>query len=213
MKDPLERPWSGIGVGGTVALDFVNTMDWRGRPEPEERLLGYTDLLRWARNAGVLDAKSAGALRRWSDAHPKVARRTLDAAIATREAIAAVFRAVARGEAIPVAALARIEAVCRAAWRARVLEPGGGGAAWVWRDDPPGPERPEWEAALDAERLLTGGATGRVRECGDAACGWLFLDTSRNRSRRWCQMEACGNRNKVRRFYRRSAARGRGTRA
>ena len=61
-------------------------------------------------------------------------------------------------------------------------------------------------AALDAARLLTSPERERVRECGDALCGWLFVDSSRNLSRRWCNMQGCGNRNKARRFYRRAIA-------
>jgi len=52
--------------------------------------------------------------------------------------------------------------------------------------------------------VLTGEALARVRECGGTACNWLFLDESRNRSRRWCSMESCGNRAKARRHYHRS---------
>ena len=57
--------------------------------------------------------------------------------------------------------------------------------------------------ALDAARILTSAERERVQSCGDPECGWFFLDTSRNHSRRWCNMQSCGNRNKVRRFYRR----------
>jgi predicted RNA-binding Zn ribbon-like protein len=123
-----------------------------------------------------------------------------------REAIAAVFQALSRGEAVPAEPLTVIEAACRDAWSARSLRPAGrSGAAWEWRDESSAPHRPAWTAALDAARILTSEDRTRIRECGDAACGWLFLDASRNRSRRWCTMEGCGNRNKARNFYRRSS--------
>jgi predicted RNA-binding Zn ribbon-like protein len=68
--------------------------------------------------------------------------------------------------------------------------------------------RPAWAAALEAARILTSPEeSARVRQCADDECGWFFLDTSRNRTRRWCSMKVCGNRNKVRRFYERTAAR------
>jgi predicted RNA-binding Zn ribbon-like protein len=57
--------------------------------------------------------------------------------------------------------------------------------------------------ARSAAELLTSETLSRVRECGGATCTWLFLDASRNRSRRWCSMESCGNRAKARRHYRR----------
>jgi predicted RNA-binding Zn ribbon-like protein len=208
VAQPFKTRWSGVGTGGTLALDFVNTLDWRGRPVPVELLHEYADLLRWGWSAGAIDPGETQALLEWSARHPRVAQRVLESAIETREAMASAFQAVARGHAVPPAPLARIESACREAWAARVLEPSGGAAGWTWRQGPPVPERPFWAAALDAERLLTAGETRRVRECGDSQCAWLFLDISRNRSRRWCSMEGCGNRNKARRYQQRAARRG-----
>ena len=204
LKDTFEKPWHGIGVGGSVALDFANTLDWRLRKDPVELLRGPSDLLRWARSAGTLEPSQARRLRAWAESHPRTAARALAEAKEVREAIAAVFQAIVDGTAPPAAALAPLEAACQAASSARALRPGGQGAVWVWREGSPEPERPMWAAALDAARILTSADVTRVRQCGDAACGWFFLDTSRNRTRRWCSMKACGNRNKARRFYRRS---------
>lgn len=206
MPDDFGKAWPGIGVGGSMALDFANTLDWRLRETPVELLHSFTDLLRWAWSAGALDPAEARALRAWSAAHPRAAARALAGAFEVREAIAAVFQAVARGENVPPAPLARLDAACRAAWKARALRPEGRRAAWGWRDDPPATERPAWAAALDAARILTSDDRERVRQCSDAQCGWLFLDSSRNGSRRWCTMKGCGNRNKARKFYRRSVA-------
>lgn len=206
MADSFDKPWPGIGVGGSLALDFVNTLDWRLRESPVEQLRTYADLFRWARSAGALDLAQARTLRAWGEAHPRAAGKALGEALEVREAIAAVFQAAARGGAIPARPLARLESAWRAAWAERTLRPKGRAAAWDWREGSPAPERPAWTAALDATRLLTSVERERVRECGDAQCGWLFLDTSRNRSRRWCTMEGCGNRNKARSFYRRSVA-------
>jgi len=207
VTNPFEKAWSGVGTGGCLSLDFVNTLDWRGRTPPVELLRDYPELLRWAFTAGVLEAREAQALLAWSRAHPQRARRVLERAVETREAIAAVFQAVARGARVPEGPLARLEAACAEAWHARTLAPRDARAAWTWRGPEPAPERPFLAAALDAERLLTEGDVARVRECGDPECAWMFLDVSRNRSRRWCSMEGCGNRNKARRFHRRASAR------
>jgi predicted RNA-binding Zn ribbon-like protein len=199
--DAFEKPWSGVGIGGSLALELVNTLDWRLRQPPVELLHGFADLLRWARTAGTLEAAEALSLRAWGESHPRAAARTLAEAIEVREAIASVFQAVARGKEVPSAPLGRLDAACREAWNTRALRPSGTGAAWEWRGAEPG--RPALAAALDAAQLLTSPERERVRECGDAQCGWLFLDGSRNRRRRWCTMKGCGNRNKARRFYRR----------
>lgn len=202
----FETPWSGVGIGGAPALDFVNTVDWRLREAPVELLHSFADLLRWARTAGIVEPEEAASLRAWGEAHPRMAARALAEAIDLREAIAAVLQAVARGEDLPAGPLERLDVACREAWRARRLCADGRAAAWHWGDGPPMADQPAWGAALDAARILTSDAREQVRECGDDQCGWLFLDVSRNRSRRWCTMQGCGNRNKVRRFYRRTAA-------
>jgi predicted RNA-binding Zn ribbon-like protein len=207
MTDPFQSRWPGVGIGGAVALDFANTLDWRLRERPVELLQTFSDLLRWAWSAGVLDLSDARALQAWSAARPRVAARALADAIEVREAIAVVFQARARGKRLPAPGLARLDAACREAWARRALVARGPKAAWEWQKDVPEPRRPAWAAALDAARILTSDDLARMRQCGDAQCGWLFLDTSRNRSRRWCTMKGCGNRNKARSFYRRSAGR------
>jgi len=67
-------------------------------------------------------------------------------------------------------------------------------------------ERPLWEIAHSAADLLTSGDQERVKECASTTCEWVFLDKSRNRSRRWCDMSDCGNRAKARRFQARKRA-------
>jgi predicted RNA-binding Zn ribbon-like protein len=198
--------WPGVGIGGSPALDFANTLDWRLRERPVELLRGFPDLLRWGWSVGALERAEAGRLCAWGESHPRAAARALTEAIEVREAIAAVFRATLRGGRPSPGPLARLEAACRAAWLARTLRARNGAAAWAWRKGAPEPNRPAWAAALDAARLLTSAERRFVRQCGDAECGWFFLDTSRNRNRRWCSMESCGNRNKARNFYRRAAA-------
>lgn len=210
--DPFEVAWRGVGVGGRIALDFANTLDWRLRERPVELLRAFDDLLRWARTAEVLDRGEARSVRVWAADHPRIAARALARAIEVREAIAPVFQALARGTIVPERPLAALEEAHREASAARSLRAEPGGAVWAWTQDEAPAERVAWAVALDAASLLTSPERERVRECGDAQCGWLFLDTSRNRSRCWCTMEGCGNRNKARTFYRR-AAKGRSRKA
>jgi len=209
VRDPFDTRWPGVETGGRLALDFTNTLDWRLRRSPVELLGSYRDLMRWAWSAGVLEKSEARALTAWAEGRPRAATRVLAEAIEIREAIASAFQSIARGERPPPPALARLEAAFLRASAARTLRAGDAGATWVWRANTPEPERAAWAAVLDAVGLLGSPELGRVRQCADAECGWMFLDTSRNRSRRWCSMEACGNRNKVRGFYRRARAGGR----
>lgn len=201
MAESLAKAWPGVGIGGSLALDFINTLDWRLREPPVELLKSFGDLLRWAWTSGILEPNEARSLQTWEESHPRAAARALVESIEIREAIAAVLQAVAHGHEVPSGPLARLDAACRQAWTARKLRPAGAGAMWEWRTLDP--SRPAMAAALDAARLLTSPQGEQVRQCGDAQCGWLFLDTSRNHKRRWCNMKGCGNRNKARRYYRR----------
>ncbi len=206
MAEGFEKPWAGTDTAGHLALSFVNTLDWRLRETPVELLHEYEDLLRWARTVGALGREEARELRTWGASHPRIAARLLLEAKELREAMAALFLAASNGKRLPARELERLDKVSRTARAAQSLRPSGGAASWGWRDDQPATERPILAAALSASGLLTSPELSKVRLCGDAECGWVFLDTSRNRSRRWCSMEACGNRNKARRFYRRAAS-------
>jgi len=198
-------------LGGSLCLDFIDTVDWRLREPPDECLTNYTDLVAWARRAdavygGVLDPREAEALRRAAAAHPERARATLGAATALREALYRLFRAIARGESPPPDDLGALNAaLAGAAPRARIAR-AGAGYAWGWRGGEDDLDRMLWPVARSAADLLTSRRLARVRACAGEGCGWLFLDTSKNRSRRWCAMEGCGNRAKARRHYRRAKA-------
>lgn len=75
---------------------------------------------------------------------------------------------------------------------------------WGWDDAAPALDRPLWPVARSLAELLTSDELPRVRECAADNCAWLFIDTSKNRSRRWCDMAVCGNRAKARRHYARA---------
>ena len=116
-----------------------------------------------------------------------------------------LFAAVARGEALPAGALEHLNEVVRKTvkWRRLAACNDDTGIACQWDfDDAPamallGPVA--WKAA----ELLELGPLDRLKECPADTCGWLFVDTSRNRSRTWCSMATCGNNAKVRRFRKR----------
>jgi predicted RNA-binding Zn ribbon-like protein len=195
--------------GGALCLDLANTVSNRGT-EPVERLVRYGDLVDWARQAGAAEDGEATALRRRAAAEPGAAAAVLARARTLREALYALFSAAAAGRPGPEAALAVFNAELPAALARRRLARDGAG--YRWRDAAPG-EGPPLDAPLapvvrSAAELLASGELALVRECAADTCGWLFLDRSRNRSRRWCDMKVCGNRAKARRHYRRQKAAG-----
>jgi predicted RNA-binding Zn ribbon-like protein len=204
MVDPLRAPWPGVDTAGSLSLSLVNTLDWRLGPSPVELLRSPTDLLRWAWTAGALTPEAADVLAADGLHHPRRASQVLREAIQLREALAEVVLAVASGEPVPKPALQIVDRACREARAAQHLVIGRDRLGWTWRQKTPEPRRPLWAAALDASGLLTSDRVARIRQCHDSECGWFFLDTSRNRSRRWCSMDGCGNRSKARAFYRRT---------
>ena len=134
---------------------------------------------------------------------PAAAARALRRAVALREVLFGVFSAVAHGRDVPPAALAALNAALPGALSSLRVVREGRRYAFVR----PGAE-PDLDAVLHpvvhaAADLLASGPLERVRECAAPACAWLFLDQSRNGSRRWCDMSVCGNRAKARRHYRR----------
>lgn len=189
---------------GWLCLDFANTLDWHASDHPEERLNSYSDLVAWSERAGLLTAPEAQRLLRRAEGHPADATGVLKSAIALREVIYRIFSAVAHGrapEAVDLVSLnaALPEALCRS--RIVRLEDK---FTWDWADVEDALDCMLWPVAWSAADLLTSEDVHRVGECADdRGCGWLFLDLSRNHSRRWCDMKDCGNRAKARRHYER----------
>ena len=196
-------------LGERLCLDFANTVEGPISEHPEEFLRSYADLARWGWHVGVLSAAEAGLLAAEAERRPAEAAEVFGRALELRHAIYRVFRAVARGEAPPQAGLDRVREEYLAALRRARLVAGEGGCGWAWDDDPGALDRVLWPVARSAVELLTSAELGRVKECpGAGDCGWLFLDTTKNGTRRWCSMEGCGSRIKMRRQYaRRRAAR------
>lgn len=177
-------------VAGHPAVDLVNTLDWRFRAEgPEELLKSYDDLLRFCQESGVLTTKRA---RRAAD--PRVLKRCIE----LREAIAGILYARLEGRDPSTRALKTLERYVKAASTEQQLSWKHGRLEWDWNERDA--ELPLWALSMNASDLLLSDAVERVRACDNPKCRWLFLDTSKNHTRRWCDMSICGNRMKARRF-------------
>jgi predicted RNA-binding Zn ribbon-like protein len=192
--------------GGHLALDFVNTLggSHEDGPQPhDEHLRSYADLLAWSVRVGTLSEPAAERLAGAAASHPRRAGRVLVEAIALRELAYAVLRPLAEGSAPPAGSLRALAEREREALAHAQLVPADGGYRWGWEasDDLRLPLWPQAHAALE---LLTGGPLERLKLCG--GCRWLFLDQSKNRSRRWCSMEHCGTAAKMRRYTERRRA-------
>lgn len=182
-----------------AALDFVNTFDDRFSESPLDLIENYGRLLRFAEQANVLTPAEAASLQR-------AAKRTetidiLRRAIALREVLARIFYAKVEGEPINAADLDSLNRTLGSGSAHRILREANGKYEWTWDGGSKSLEVPLWAIAQAAAQLLVSADLILVRQCGNETCRWLFLDTSKNHSRRWCDMKTCGNRVKARRFY------------
>lgn len=197
-------PWKYGLSGGALALDFANTVGWRKRAKRAEHLRNYADLLAWAKSAGALSGPEAERLAGEGRRRPGATSAALRRALRLREAIYGLFSALALRAAPAAEDLRALNAALPAALSRLRIGVSENVPAWEWTGDELALDRMLWPVARSAADLLTSQHLGRVRECGDEHCGWLFLDTSRNQSRRWCSMSDCGNRAKARRHYART---------
>jgi len=186
-------------VAGNLALDFVNTVAFRADPgKKKDHLQHIEDVHRWASQAQLPDRAAiiSGLL-----AETAALRRIR----AVREQLFAVFQAIASDDPIPADTLARVGNALHDCCARRCLSSEGAEVRWTWRPGARCTDYLLYPVLTAATDLLTSVSRGMVRQCEDAGCGWLFLDRSNARTRRWCSMADCGNRNKARKYYRREA--------
>ncbi|HTM89819.1 MAG TPA: ABATE domain-containing protein [Terriglobales bacterium] len=186
-----------------LCVRFVNTVDWRDDPvRRSDPLKSYSDLLRWASDAGAIPPRIAHQLDHEASQHPAAAQAVFTHAILVREALASVLAAAVQGKQPPGEDLQRFNAALGQSGEHLRLAGGKGEFHLDWDSDNSF-ERVLWPMVRSAADLVTSSDLHRLRTCEGEGCGWFFLDTTRNRSRRWCNMASCGNRAKVRRFYER----------
>ncbi len=207
----LERPIAKASlIGGRVCLDFVNTVggwSWtragKGIGEVHirvERMNEYADLLAWSLYAQVLGAAEVRALAREAARHETAAAAVLDRARALREAIYRLSASIIADLPPRAADLERLNQELHLAHAQRFLRYSQTAFRWDWNDNKESLDCMLWPIADSAADLFLHGDLTRLRECPGEHCGWLFEDTSKSSRRQWCDMQACGNLAKVRRF-------------
>jgi predicted RNA-binding Zn ribbon-like protein len=192
--------------GGVLCLDFANTVSWRQLPKrATDYLQTYDDFVAFAVQSKVLSPGELREVEAYSRRHARQAKDVLRRALACRESIYRAFSAVAGEKAAPPDDLRQISDFAVEALNHRRLVRADGEYRWEWDlDGEKILDRVMWPIAQSAADLLTSAEVRALRMCEAPGCAWLFLDHSRNRSRRWCDMKVCGNREKARRHYRRT---------
>jgi predicted RNA-binding Zn ribbon-like protein len=189
-------------VGGALCLDFANTVNSRTMPE-HDYLMQYSDLVEWAKKLGLLSPTQSKSLQKRANENRQAAEEVLSTARRIRELFYRLFSNAAKGsepakkdmqmflsgygEAIAKGQLAKKDNHYTTAWK-----PDEAFDSLLW------------PIVHSAGELLLSEELGKVKECPN--CGWLFLDTSKNQTRRWCSMDTCGARDKMRRYHRKKQA-------
>jgi predicted RNA-binding Zn ribbon-like protein len=191
--------------GGRLCLDFANTLGGKRESQPVERLSSYGDLVAFGYQAGILSARRARALIAQAESHPKMAAQVLRRARELREAIYQIWIAQLRNARPAERSMNVLNSALREALVHQRLVREGERLVLSWSDED-SLDSLLWPVAKSAADLLTSDEAALVRQCeefSESECAWLFIDETRNRSRRWCSMASCGNRAKARRHYQR----------
>jgi predicted RNA-binding Zn ribbon-like protein len=190
-------------IAGALCLDFVNTVGSHTSENPTEKLSTFADLVHWSKKAGLIGEGKALELLAYAEVNAKKVSNILEEARAFREALFRIFGTLPRNK-VPHASdvTALNEALRRFPIRLEVRPQGKdfccareiAQANDTWLLAP---------IAWSAADLLASDQMRRVRQCASATCGWLFIDNTKNHSRRWCAMNDCGSQAKARRYYQR----------
>jgi predicted RNA-binding Zn ribbon-like protein len=190
---------------GWLCLDFANTVDWHASENPVDSLNEYADLVKWSADRGIISGDAKDVLLRKSEEKLVEAQAVVEKAREIREDLYRIFSDTVHGNPIKIADLKGFNKALASVLSHSRLAPYERGLRWDWDSSSDKLDSIIWPVVKSAVDLMTSEAVKRVGQCADEkGCGWLFWDSSRNRSRRWCDMKDCGNRAKVRRFYAKS---------
>jgi predicted RNA-binding Zn ribbon-like protein len=189
-------------VAGQLCLDFCNTINF-AISEPNERVNTFGDLVLWGKMAGLLTTKQANDLSKWAESHRNAANAAVRQARKFRAAIHRSFVDIAHGTGPAKDDLVVLNETLSAARSNQHLFYHQSSFQLDW-NEVTGLNQVLWPVAVSAAELLTGPDLKFVRQCSGSSCSWLFMDFTRNHSRRWCTMEVCGNRAKAKRYYERN---------
>lgn len=191
VKKPATKDFQFIA--GNLALDFVNTVGDR-LGISRDYFVSVGEFNRWARLRGLL---------RDGEFLP-LSKEQFKETLGVREELYHLFRALSRGARPTQRLLQILNARFRDVAKKRRLVIAESAVVWQWEAAKRDPDHVLGPILLSATELLVSGLWRRIRQCDDVYCGWLFVDRSRAGRRRWCSMADCGNRAKVRRFYRKA---------
>ena len=196
----VEQWFSGLRlVGGHPAIDFVNTIEYRGRIDDLDRLQDFRSLVTFASTVGVLEESERRVLLDIDYQDEGSAAAAYAAAINLREDLRAALDGPTKKSAEFQAAVARVSSRIEKALRHQRFHYDGESRQGYRSLPMIDPNHLVHRLSLQVEDVLTNN-TRPIRECQGPNCDWLFIDRSRSGVRRWCHTTQCGNTARVRRF-------------
>jgi predicted RNA-binding Zn ribbon-like protein len=203
MSQPISpEPYLFDLDSGRACLDFANTRGFSA-----DHLNSYADLVSFASQANLVAPDTIAWLTAEAERLPKAALAAFEHARTLRDTVRSVFIALANGTHPEPADLDMLNAHLAASLSHARIVPAEAADSYVWGWAGADLTAPLWPIVRSAADVLTSEQERPlVRECGASDCMWLFLDSTRNRSRQWCSMTSCGNREKARRHYQRVRA-------
>lgn len=207
MNTETDERWKFIG--GSIPLDFVNSGAVRVREDDKnpldyrilkDKLESYQELVTWAQKSGIIDEKAARKLHHYASKNKQTAEDIFLKAIVLREAVYRILISLLNGLQPEEEDVEELRSVCVSAREHQKLIFDSDKFRWDLDLENPAPGSINWQIALSASELLTSDKLHRIKQCPGENCGWLFLDSSKNGSRQWCDMKDCGNLAKVRKF-------------
>jgi predicted RNA-binding Zn ribbon-like protein len=189
-------------IGGALCLDFANTVVGHGAIPMHEYLMDYGNLVLWSQHTHLMTPPEAKSLIREAPRHPSKSLAAFKKALILRELIYRIFSAVAQNTHPKQTDLNQLNTARLESLQHSFIVQTKQRFSLEYTD-PMALDRMLWPIATSATQLLTSNKLKHVKQCAGEGCDWLFLDTSRNHLRRWCTMDECGNRAKMRRRYER----------
>ncbi|HYJ12084.1 MAG TPA: CGNR zinc finger domain-containing protein [Thermomicrobiales bacterium] len=183
-------------IAGHPALDLLNTVHWRLEPGKQtDDIASYADIVIWSEMAGFVNGAEGDVLRDLAAVEPEKAAHAWEAFVTLREVAyaAIVSRSVSATDAL-------LSAWRAATDRARLVPAAD---CWEWADRKISLTTPQDRVVRSLVALMQSDQVRLLHQCEDDACGWVYLDTSPRRNRRWCIASDCGDRNRAREYYRR----------
>lgn len=187
-----------------LCLDFINTSDEHPSTPNAEFLTSYARLIEWSAYSQTISHEQADQLLALADQHPDMADQALQLAISVRETLFGVLDAAAENRQPEPAEMQAFNDILAKAMSHLRITPTTANFCWTCELDETDLAAMIWPVVWSAAELMTSHDLHHLRECASDNCEWLFLDTSKNHSRRWCSMTSCGNRSKARTHYQRA---------